>query len=648
MSSTLAHARAQECLESGISAHHQARHAEAEAHYRRAIDIQPTHPEALNNLGVLLDETGRFEEAQDCYQRAILLRPDYVDALRNLAASLSDSQRWNEAEQTLRRALTVDAANVAIHLHFARVLRCMGRMADAEAALKRALIVQPDNVQACLELARTLEAIGKLAEAEAQYRKAIIVEPRRVETRVALAKLLIERKSPEDAEYQYREVLRLQPDDVDALSSLGLLLQGAQRATEAEACFRAALRSKPDHIPSLGNLAGLLDNDARYAEAEACYHRILEIDPRCVEALNNLGRLLEATRRFDEAETYYHLVLNIAPERIPTVLNLSLLLLKRGRFEEAWPLYESRYSDSPYWGDESAAHAKPPFSFKQWQGESLTGRSLLVWSEQGFGDSLHFVRYLPLLKRLGLAKLTLACPTALVSLFEKIEGVDACINVADMNSIPEHDFWCFTMSLPLRFDTTLGTIPASVPYLRAPAERLSRWVGRFPRDSLKVGLVWAGDPRPSLASANRTDRRRSLDAQAYLPLLRIPGITFVSLQLGKSTRPQLNELPPELRPLDPMDEVSDFADTAALIEQLDLVITVDTSVAHLAGALGKSVWILSRFDGCWRWLLDRDDSPWYPSARLFRQTRPGDWTGVIDRVTETLRTWVKKETDSAA
>ncbi|BAN23291.1 TPR repeat-containing protein [Caballeronia insecticola] len=635
--------RAQEYLESGIAAHRQARHSEAEAHYRRAVDINPTQPEALNNLGVLLDDTGRSDEAEDCYQQAILLRPDYLDALKNLAASLSDSQQWDKAEQTLKKALAVDPANVAIHLHLARVLGCMGRIADAEACLRHALILQPDNVQTCLELGRTLEAACKPAEAETQYRKSISVAPHQAETHVALAKLLVERKSLQDAESEYRHALRLQPDDAETLSSLGMLLQGTERVTEAEACFRAALRSRAEHIPALGNLADLLNNDARYAEAEACYRRILEIDPRCIEALNNLGRLLEDAHRFDEAETYYRQVLTIEPERVPTVLNLSLLLLKRGRLKEAWPLYESRYADSPYWGDESAMHAKPPFPFKEWQGEPLAGRSLLVRSEQGFGDSLHFARYLPQLKRLGVAKLTLVCPAALVSLLETVEGVDVCISETDVNNVPAHDFWCFTMSLPLRFGTTLDTIPASVPYLRAPAERQSRWAGRFSEDSLKIGLVWAGDPRPSLASAHLTDRRRSLNAQAYLPLLRIPGITFVSLQLGNSTRPQIKDLPPELRPLDVMDEVNDFADTAALIEQLDLVITVDTSVAHLAGALARPVWILSRFDGCWRWLLDRDDAPWYPSARLFRQTRPGDWTGVIDRVTQALSTLTAKK-----
>ncbi|WP_322085246.1 glycosyltransferase family 9 protein [Burkholderia sp. BCC1999] len=192
------------------------------------------------------------------------------------------------------------------------------------------------------------------------------------------------------------------------------------------------------------------------------------------------------------------------------------------------------------------------------------------------------------------------------------------------------------MSLPLRCGTTLDTIPAVVPYLHVPAPLVEHWRSSIPEGGLKVGLVWAGDPRPDQAQAHATDRRRSLPASAYLPLLQMPGVSFVSLQKGETTRRQIDTIPSSLRPVDPMEHVRDFADTAAIIAHLDLVITVDTSVAHVAGALGKPVWILSRFDGCWRWLADRDDSPWYPQARLFRQSEPGQWSDVVERVAGAL------------
>ena len=642
MRSDLDENNATNSFDAGVAAHLRGVKAQAEAHYRHALELDPGHAEALNNLGVLLDETDRPEEAETCYRRAVSLRPDYIDALRNLGARLRDTQRWSEAEDVFRKALAFDPAHAATHLQLANLLHRAGRTIDAANSLRHAAALQPDTIQIGFELGLLLETAGQLTEAETLYRKTIGVQPDRADAHIALARVLSTRQNVADAERHYREALRLTPDDVNARCGLGSLLHSAGRHQEGEACLREATSRKPDHVLAWGNLACLLNETARYEEAEACYRRILQIDPKCVEALHNLASLLEGAHRLDEAEPYYRQVLAIDPERVPTILNLSLLLLKAGRLAQAWPLYESRYAASRYWGDEAAAHAKPDFPFSEWQGESLSGRSLLVQLEQGFGDSLQFARYFSMLKGRGLAQLSVICPAALTGLFEQIESIDTLIAPENVHALPSHDFWTTTMSLPLRFDTTLDNIPASVPYLRAPADRLARWSGRLlrdARDAPKVGLVWAGDPRPSLASAHRTDRRRSLHARACLPLLRVPGVNFVSLQMGASTRPQINEIPPELRPVDLMDEASDFADTAALIEQLDLVITVDTSVAHLAGALGKPVWILSRFDGCWRWLLDRDDSPWYPTARLFRQPQRGDWTSVIDRVADALRTW---------
>jgi hypothetical protein len=247
----------------------------------------------------------------------------------------------------------------------------------------------------------------------------------------------------------------------------------------------------------------------------------------------------------------------------------------------------------------------PGMPYPRWRGESLEGKSLLVWPEQGYGDTLQFCRYLPLLKARGVTRLGLACPPALQRLFGSLEGVDALYPLDGTGTLPGHDYWCLMMSLPMLFGTTVDTIPSRTPYLSVPAALKRVWREKFPPGTFRVGLASAGDPRPHDPGLNAVDQRRSMSAQLFLPLLRIPGMRFVSLQYGTASHPQLNDLPPELRPLDPMDEVNDFADTAAIIECLDLVITVDTSIAHLAGALNKPVWILSRHDGCWRWLRER-------------------------------------------
>ncbi|TDY21174.1 glycosyl transferase family 9 (putative heptosyltransferase) [Paraburkholderia sp. BL6665CI2N2] len=354
-------------------------------------------------------------------------------------------------------------------------------------------------------------------------------------------------------------------------------------------------------------------------------------------------RFLEAetSSQSKTAEALFRHVLKHKPNHVGAQWDLSLMLLGEGRFDEDWRLYEARTVEV----DGKAISMPPDFDFPVWQGEPLHGKTLVVMHEQGYGDFLQFCRYLTLLKPLGLTRLSVICNPALRPLIESIKGVDACIEPGPVRDVPDHDYWCFLMSLPLRFGTTVDSIPADTPYLRVPDERRALWKRRVRLDGFKVGLVWAGEAKLGTAAENAADRRRSLNAQALMPLLEVPNVTFVSLQVGETTRPQLGSIPSAIRPLDPMGEVADFADTAAIIECLDLVIAVDTSTAHLAGALDRPVWILSRFDACWRWLRDRDDSPWYPSARLFRQQKPGDWDGVIERVVQALRTEVHSRTN---
>ncbi|SAK75488.1 tetratricopeptide repeat protein [Caballeronia glebae] len=622
---------AQESFELGVEAHSNGDKSRAESHYRRAIESAPGHAAALNNLGVLLEESGRLDEAEQLYRQAISARPDYVDALNNLAALYGARDRFAESEAALGQALSIEPENVTAHRQLGDVFAQTGRPTEAEKQFRHALLGGDDGVT-LLKLALLLEGQKRLAESEALYREALAARPGLVNAHIRLAMLQQSDNRLDEAQSHFRQALALDPNQPQTLCGLGSLLDKIGRTEEAQACFRQALDVDPGFLNAWGNLGILCHAASKYEEAEQCYRRTLDIDPSSIEGLNNLGRVLEDAHRLGEAEQCFRQVLSIDPARIPTQLNLALVLLKAGRYEEGWPHYESRYAQSSFWGETGALSAPPQVAFPQWEGESLANRSLLIWPEQGFGDSLQFARYFPLLKARGLTRLSVACPSALARLFQEIDGVDECIVTDKPHEIAPHDFWCFTMSVPMHLGTTLASIPASVPYLHAPRAAVDRWAGRLPRAGLKVGLVWAGDPRPQLSDAHATDRRRSLNAQAYLPLLRIPGITFVSLQKGATTQPQLASLPETLRPLDFMNEVADFADTAAIIEQLDLIITVDTSVAHLAAGLGKRVWILSRFDGCWRWLQGRDDSPWYPNVRLFRQTRPGEWSDVIERV----------------
>jgi len=586
----------------GVAAHHAGRAADAARHYRAAISRCPDHTEALNNLGILLEAEGNTGEAERCYRRALEIRPDNVDACFNLGLLLHDGHRLDEAEACYRSVLASNPGHGPVLRRLGLLLRFTGRHAEAERTLRDAVIARPGDAVVHADLAMLLQALGR----------------------------------SDEAEQHYRESLAHAPDDAATLNNFGALLHKLERLPEAETCFRRAVSLQHDAREARGNLGNVLFAQQRYAEAEACYREVLAYDPSFAEVWNNLGRLLHEVGRLDEAAAALRHALTLDHDRVPTTFNLSLVLLAMGQYEEGWRHYEARFHPSSHWGDAASHGVLANLPAPLWQGESLDGKSLVVWPEQGLGDVVQFARYLPLLKQRGLSTLTVVCPSALTSLIATVDGVDRCIELDEVAALPAHDYAIPIMSLPLRCGTTLDTIPATVPYLYVPAPLVERWRSSVPAAGLKVGLVWAGDPRPDQAQAHATDRRRSLSASAYLPLLQIPGVSFVSLQKGETTRGQIDTIPSALRPVDPMEHVRDFADTAAIISNLDLVITVDTSVAHVAGALGKPVWILSRFDGCWRWFADRDDSPWYPRARLFRQSDPGRWGDVVERVAGAL------------
>ena len=612
---------------------------DAEAHWRRAIEVDPGSCDAHNNLGALLQEVGRLTEAEACYRRALSIAPDRAGIHANLArvqallgrpvkngAAMSEGHDDAFAHhRVLGREPTDEArieAAVAFYKggHYAEGLAILqpmiasghpsaqtlnlagglsfacGHWSDAEVYLRRAVAMERGHCNAHNNLGVVLEKLGRWEEAERAYRDALAIEPRHAGAQFALACLFKVQARWAEAEQACRALLEFRPDDAQAHNVLGAALQALGRMDEASAHWREALAIRPDF-------------------AEASF---------------NLGIAMQTRMRDSEAEQLYRHCLKHAPGDLEAQFNLAHVLLRTGQFAEGWALYERRL--------ERAAVVLP---FAQWRGEPLAGKSISVWAEQGYGDSLQFCRYLPMLKRLGAAKVTVVVQPGLRRLFERIDGVDACIEMSGQ-AVAHHDYGCAMLSLPHWMGTTLETIPASMPYLDVPRACRTQWRGRLPHGR-KIGLVWAGDPRAHDLLLNRVDRRRSLAASAFLPLLRVPGVTFVSLQKGETTQPQIETLPAALRPFDPMHDVRDFADTAAIVEQLDLVITVDTSVAHLAGALDKPVWLLSRYNGCWRWMLDRDDTPWYPRTRLFRQAQPEDWAEVVERVRLALEAWLASE-----
>jgi Flp pilus assembly protein TadD len=481
----------------------------------------------------------------------------------------------------------------------------------------------------CHAVADDLQKQGRGNEAETYYRAALSLAPERPDSWANLGLAVLKDGRAEEAVQCEREALRLDPDNVEALNNLGIAMHALNALVEAENHFRAVLRLAPGHANATLNLGVIRQSLGHLDEAETLYRRARALGADEARVCNNLALALAELDRLEEAEIVCREALAASPGYPEAAVNLGMILLMRGKMREAWPCYEARWQVPPLLGQVRLPDEK------RWTGtEPVAGKTILLLAEQGFGDTIQFCRYAPLVARLG-AQVVLAVPATLRRLMGALDGVHRIVSQDDV--LPVFDLHCPLMSLPMAFGTSEETAPSSVPYLEADPEAIERWETMLPSRGddvrLRIGLVWAGARRTGQPHAAAIDRRRSMRFSDMAPLGAVPGCVFVSLQLGPPAR-QIAKAPFPV--IDVSDRLSDFADTAALVGALDLVVTVDTAVAHLAGALGKPVWLLNRFDSCWRWRRDRDDSVWYPTMRLFRQTAPGNWTGVIQRVAAAL------------
>lgn len=559
------------------------RPAEAVASYDRALAIRPAFAEALNNRGNTLQSLDRLDEALASYDRALTLRPDHPDTLNSRGAALHKLHRSDEALLSFERALVLRPDYPDALFNRGTVLQELKRPEEALASYDRALSLRSDYPEALNNRGNTLQVLGRSDEALASFDRA----------------------------------LALRSDDAGALNNRGTALQGLDRHSEALESFDRALAHRPAFPEALNNRGNTLERLDRPDEALASLDRALALRPEYADALNNRGNVLRTLNRPREALDSFDRALNLRPDYPDAHWNRSLASLLLGDFARGWVEYEWR------WQVPALRQPVRPFGQPRWRGaEPLAGKTIFIYAEQGLGDTIHFCRYARPLAARG-ARVVLEVQPVLKTLLAQLEGVQTLIGRGEVP--PEFDYECPLLSLPLAFGTDLDSIPAEQHYLVPDQQRVRTWQARLGIGSgMRVGLVWAGNPTLG------NDRTRSVSLQ-MLTRLAIPDVQLISLQ--KELRDGDRELlaaHPEILHLG--DELTDFADTAALMASLDLVISVDTAAAHLAGALGRPVWILQRFAPDFRWLLDREDSPWYPSARLFRQPRFGDWDTVIDEV----------------
>ncbi len=433
----------------------------------------------------------------------------------------------------------------------------------------------------------------------------------------------------EGAEQYFHKALALNPTFAEALCNLGLLREQAGAATEAEDCYRQAIAFRPDGVRFHMNLGVLLMKLRRFDEAEYYHQQALQLAPNSAEAWSNLGVLLVCTKREHEAEQCYRIALQLEANHAKAHFNLSYLLLRRGEFEEGWHHFETR---TWQWYDILYDY----FSFPRWKGEPLAGKSIVISFDAGHGDMIQFCRYAVVLKSIGTAWITVVCHPTLKRLFKTLSGADEVFSLEDDVAHSGWNFWTPPLSLPYYCKTRIENIPAPIPYLAADPTEAAKWLRLLDPCVLHVGLVWRGNPN----FAN--DTARSLPSLTILaPLGSVPGVQLISLQKGAG-EDEAQSPPAGLSLLALGGSLQDFADTAALISCLDLVISVDTAVAHLAGALGKPCWILlPDYWTDWRWLQERTDSPWYlDHFRLFRTPPHGDWSHVVTAVVAALEAWV--------
>jgi tetratricopeptide (TPR) repeat protein len=504
---------------------------------------------------------------------------------------------------------------IADLLRLAEQLRAAGRTLEAESACRRVLAVAPDCAEALHILGLVAHQAGRLGDAIGHLRHATRVAPEVPLYHANLGEMCRLAGQIEQAIAEGRQAVTLQPDYPEALNNLGAALYDGKDYAEAAACQHSAIEANPNFAPAHCSLGNALHALKQFDEAAAAYRRAIALAPDLADAWANLGTTLHHAGEFDEALVALRRALALDPRHANAHSGLGILLLTRGEFGEGLEEYEWRLLSSETRG--------PRFPQTPWHGESLAGRRIYVQAEQGFGDTLQFVRYLPLLAARS-GSVSFRMHQDLLTLMRaSLPGIDA---FADRGSpFPVPDCECALMSLPRLFRTRLETIPAGVPYLRAPAETAERWKARLANlKGMKVGLVWAGNP------AHVNDFRRSFDLPMLAPLLGLSGVSFVSLQVGPRAKDLRNIESSAILDLSP--ELRSFADSAGAVSALDLVIAVDTATAHLAGGLGKPVWVLLPSISDWRWLMSREDSPWYPTMRLFRQRAGEDRSEVIARV----------------
>ncbi len=634
-------------------------HESAAREVASAIGLDPGNADYRYNLGNIRKAQGREAESADCYRAALAIDPGFLRAHVNLGILLNEQGDTLAALDEYRSALALNPTSHDLLKAVGRLCQTLHDEDGALQAFERALAADPADAETCYMAGMLRQSRGDIDEAIAYYRKAVALKEDMAEAWASLGTALVLKRLPEEGYRALENALRIKPDFPEVLNNMGMVMNERGQPVIAEKCYRMAIRSDPDYSPAHNNLGSLFLGASRFAEAEEEFREAVRITPDYHLAWNNLGNALaglgqfhqakqiyraviaenpaipevhfnlaaslQHEHRFDESIRSYEEALRLRPGYAEARLNRALVLLLRGEFEEGWRDYECRFSVK----DPRRVYVPPGPEDLRWNGSDIAGKRILVRPEQGFGDTIQFARYIPILASRG-ADVLFECPKELIGLFRGFPGIDELIEFRAGPPPGPFDRYVQLLSLPGLLGThSVESIPWTGPYIHADPVTVESVRGRFTDGLFHVGIVWGGNP------LHRNDYNRSCALRELLPLLDVPGVRFFSLQKGKPAS-QLDQVPAGVRieNLEPL--LTDFSMTAVVLSHMDLVIAVDTAVAHLSGAMGRQVWTIIPFRPDWRWLLNRPDSPWYPSMRLFRQSSHGGWTDVVRTVSEEL------------
>jgi len=601
----------------GVLHHQRGNSAEALRCIAAALKSNPASAEILTNYAFMLDAVGRPAEALAAYDKALIIRPNDVDALFNRGNAQVRLGRFQQAIKSFEDVLAIRADHVGALNNIGTALRKLGRGEEALASFNRALAIHPDDVIALNNCGTALQGLDRHAEALTHFDRALFVDPQQIDVQCNRGHALRALGRFDEALAAFAAALAVDPGHAPSLFQRGNLLRDLGCQAEAVASYDAALAVEPDNKDALYYRGCALVVLQRLEEAAESFGRVVALDPGFAAAFNHLGLVLAQLHRNGEALASFNKAVALAPDNAEFNVNDGIAMLRAGDFRGGWRQYESRLQLN----DGALSRSLDSVA---WRGETpLRGRTILLHAE----DTVQFVRYVAPAIAAG-ARVMLEVQPELVDLMSGIAGVSAVIGRGD--KVPGHELNCPLPSLPLAFQTTIDTIPSTVPYVRAPAQRVQAWTTCLLQVKPPlVGFLWASDPD------SKVGRDRSIALEQFLPALEHPRARFISLQ-AKPRRSDALLLAQQRAVTALSAELRGFTDVAAVISLLDLVVTVDGPIAHLAGALGRPVWILLPFQADQRWMADRDDSPWYPTARLFRQPQSGDWDAVIAAVRQAM------------